>query len=59
MTEVMQRHYSTVNATEMEQSIGKVISLANFKGVHEGQVKVEVDQEEQIQEVDVRKAEAR
>ena len=55
----MQRHYSTVNATEMEQSIGKVISLANFKGVHEGQVKVEVDQEEQIQEVDVRKAEAR
>ena len=32
-TEQMQRHYSTVNAAEMEQSIGKVISLARAREV--------------------------
>jgi len=32
-TEQMQRHYSTVNAVEMEQSIGRVISLARAREV--------------------------
>jgi len=30
-TEQMQRHYSTVNAKEVEESIGKVISLARAR----------------------------
>ncbi len=30
-TEQMQRHYSTVNAEEVEASIGKVISLAKAR----------------------------
>ncbi len=30
-TEEMQRHYSTVNDTEMQESIGKVISLSKAK----------------------------
>lgn len=30
-TEEMQRHYSTVNATEVEESIGKVLSLARAR----------------------------
>ena len=35
-TEQMQRHYSTVNAAEMEQSIGRVISLARASEVLRG-----------------------
>jgi len=37
-TEQMQRHYSTVNSMEMEQSIGKVISLARAREVLRGEV---------------------
>ena len=37
-TEQMQRHYSTVNAVEMEQSIGRVISLARAREVLRGEV---------------------
>ena len=31
VTEVMQRHYSTVNAEEMRQGLARVVSLAGFK----------------------------
>jgi len=37
-TEQMQRHYSTVNAAEMKQSIGKVISLARAREVLQGEM---------------------
>lgn len=34
VTEAMQRHYSTVNAEEMRQSLARVVSLARFQEAH-------------------------
>lgn len=50
-TEQMQRRYSTVNAMEMEQSIGKVISLARAREVLRGEVVVDEAEKEALEGV--------
>lgn len=38
-TEAMQRRYSTVSADEMRQSLARVVSLAQFRQIHEAEPK--------------------